>query len=352
MQRMRQLVEQGGRVVWSGPPPVLLFDGGDAREAWTSLFGADYSPQLDEGLLAPGRIVTFHGPLGSVTPQTILTDFLVDRIYPVTPRPETVTVATEQQHVVGTCRAFPGGGTATFLGYRPRDDQSRSLGYETRNWFDVLQSLGAYPPTGRCEGTNDNTEYVSRNSDYLACRFPNGTVTIARHFRDVKEDWPGGFARKEDDDREYIAQHPLPDDVLNLESLKVNGHEVTYSGRQVVAFRVNATGDLIGFAGVDCNQIMLNGRQFKFAENRVPVIAWGPVPASRQVPGGAVFQAVVHGQGTIRIPLADLPTSLKIVAEGPTPGSRGRDVSSRIEEGTLILEIGPNDSGRWLWGVE
>ena len=65
-----------------------------------------------------------------------------------------------------------------------------------------------------------------------------------------------------------------------------------------------------------------------------------------------MFQAVVHGQGTIRIPLVDLPTSLKIVAEGTTPGSRGHEVSSRIEEGTLILEIGPDDSGRWLWGVE
>ena len=286
-----------------------------------------------------------------MAPQTILTDFLVDRIYPVTPRPETATVVTEQQHIVGTCRTYPGNGTATFVGYRPRDDQSRSLGYETRNWFDVLQSLGAYPSTGRYEGTNDNTEYVSRTSDYLACRFPNGTVTIARHFCDVKEGWPGGFARKEDEDREYLARHPLPDDALRLQALKVNGHEVTFSGRQVVAFRLSATGDLSGFAGVDCNQITLDGREFVFAEHPVGVIAWGPVSPSRQIPGGAVFQAVVHGQGTIRIPLADLPANLKIVAEGATPGSRGHDVASRIDNGTLILEIGPADSGRWLWGV-
>ena len=45
LQLMRQLVEQGGRVVWSGPPPVVQFDGRDAREAWTSLFGVDYTPQ-------------------------------------------------------------------------------------------------------------------------------------------------------------------------------------------------------------------------------------------------------------------------------------------------------------------
>jgi len=34
-----------------------------------------------------------------------------------------------------------GGGSATFLGYRPRDDQSCSLGYETRNWFEVLHAI-------------------------------------------------------------------------------------------------------------------------------------------------------------------------------------------------------------------
>ncbi|MHB8955070.1 MAG: hypothetical protein ACYC4U_19010 [Pirellulaceae bacterium] len=351
LQLMHQLVEQGGRVVWSGPPPVLLFDGSDARSTWNTLFGVDYTPQHDEGLMAPGRNVTFHGLLGGVAPQTVLTDFLVDRIYPVTPRPETGTVATEQQHVVGTCRTSTGGGTATFLGYRPRDDQSQSLGYETRNWFEVLHALGAYSPTGRFEGINDNTEYVSRTSDYLACRFPNGTTTITRHFRDLKEGWPGGFARNEKEDREYLAQHPLPDDRLDLQALKVNGHEVTYCGRQVVSYRMNSTGELSGFAGVNCQQIVLDGRTFEFAEHPVPVIAWGPVPASRQVPGGAVFQAVVHGQGTVRIPLADLPTNLTIVAEGPTPGSRGHDVASRIENGLLILELGPNDSGRRLWGV-
>jgi hypothetical protein len=351
LEMMRQLVEQGGRVVWSGPPPVLLFDGSQAGEAWSTIFGVDYSPQFDEGLLAPGRIVSFQGPLRKVAQQTILTDFLVDRIYPVTPRADTQVAATVKQHTVATCRLYPGGGTATFLGYRPRDDQSRSLGYESRNWFEILSELGAYPSTGRFEGVNDNTEYVSRTSDYLACRFPNGTITIARHFREVEEGWPGGFARKEDEDRAYLALHPLPDDALSLESLKVNGHEVTYGGQQAVAFRMNSAGDLIGFAGVNCREITVDGRKFEFAEKPIPVIAWGPVATIRQIPGGAVFQTIVLGQGSIRIPLADLPRNLEIVAEGATPGSRGHIVTSRVEDNTLVLDIGPNDSGRWLWGV-
>ena len=82
----------------------------------------------------------------------------------------------------------------------------------------------------------------------------------------------------------------------------------------------------------------------------MPVIAWGPVAAERRIPGGAVFQAIVLGQGTVRIPSADLPRNLEIIAEGPTPGSRGHVVTSRVEDNTLVLDIGPNDSGRWLWG--
>ncbi len=350
LDMMCQLVEQGGRVVWSGPPPVLLFEGGPATGAWSDLFQVDYTPSRDEGLLSPGRMVTFQGVLQDVAPQTILTDFLVDRIYPVTARSDTQTVATVKQHTVGTCRAYPGGGTATFLGYRPRDDQSQSLGYESRNWFEVLTALGAYPPTGRFAGVNDNTEYISRTTDYLACRFPNGTIAVACHFRRVEEGWPGGFARKEDEDRAYLKQHSLPDDTLRLEAFQVHGHEVTYDGHQTVAWRVNDAGDLIAFAGIRCRGITVNGRTFEFADTPLAMIAWTPVAAERRVPGGAVFQAAVHGQGTVRIPLGDLPPNLEVFAEGPTPGSRGQAVPSRIEDRTLVLEIGPNEAGRWLWG--
>lgn len=351
LQKMREFVEQGGRLVWSGPPPVLTYEGDNALEAWCNLTGVDYGPAATEGLLMPGRIVTFHGPLQSVAPQTILTDFLVDHIYPVTPREGTAVVATQRDRVIGTHRALPSGGTVTFLGYRPRDDQAASLGYETRNWFEVLSALGAYGPTGRFADANDNTEHISRTTDLLACRFPNGTTTVARHFKDVEEGWPGGFARKAEEDQAYLAQHPLADDNLSLNGLKVNGHEVTYDGKSVVAWRVDAAGALIGFAGTHCQEITIDGRTTKFADQRVPVIAWAPVPAARQVAGGAVLQVIVGAPGTVRIPLSSLPPSLKLFTEGATPGSRGQEVTSRVEDGQLIIDVEPPFAGRWLWGV-
>ena len=345
------LVATGGRVVWSGPPPVLTYEEDNALEAWQDLFGVAYAPDFDEGLLAPGRRVEFEGSLDGVEAQEILTDFLVDRIYPVEPQAGTSAAARVAGRVVGTVRAGEGGGMAAFLGYRPRDDQSQSLGYETRNWFGVLTALGAYPPTGAFSGVNDNTEYLSRTTEYLACRFPNGAVAIARHFRTFVEGWPGGFARKEEEDNAYMEQRPLPDDTIRLERFQVNGHEVEYEGKQAMAFRVNERGELIAFAGSQAREVTIDGRQFQFADAPFWQVAWAPVSEERQVDGGALLQIMAHGQGLLRIPKGDLPDELTIVAQGPTPGSRGHEVPSQWDAGALVFEVTGKESGRWLWVV-
>jgi hypothetical protein len=49
--------------------------------------------------------------------------------------------------------------------------------------------------------------------------------------------------------------------------------------------------------------------------------------------------------------LGSLPPSLKLFTEGATPGSRGQEVASRVENGQLIIDVEPQLAGRWLWGV-
>ncbi|MBI4559202.1 MAG: hypothetical protein HY706_16580 [Candidatus Hydrogenedentes bacterium] len=351
LELMRGFTETGGRVIWSGPPPVLTWESENALGAWQDLFGVDYAPGQNEGLLAPGKEVRFEGILSGIAPQVIPTHFLVDRIYPVKPRENLAPVARVKDMIVGVHRNFPSGGTATFLGYRPRDDQSRSLGYESRNWFEMLATLGAYPPSGKFAGVNDNTEYLSRTTDFLTCRFPNGAVAIARHFRETEEDWPGGFARNEAEDRAYLERVPPPSDKLELREFKVNGHTVTYNGEQAMAFRVNEAGDLVAFAGSGSKEVSINGKTFVFADQELPQIAWAPVPAERRVDGGAILQLMVHGSGTIRIPDAGMPQSLALVVEGPVPGSRDKTIPHRRENGSLTADLMPHTSGRWIYAV-
>lgn len=337
---LKNFVSAGGRLVWSGPPPVLTFEGEPALAAWQDLFGVDYRPGAAEGLISPGKTVRFDGPLAGVAPQTILTGFLVDRVYPVTPRPGTVAVATVSRQIAGTTR-----GTATFLGFRPRDDQSASLGYETRTWFDVLSLLGAYPGAG-------NTELVSRTSPYLAARFPNGATAIAPHFRDYEEGFPGGFSRDEKQDAAYLQEHPLAPAPLRLRDFEVNGHTVTYEGAYAVAFRVDAQQRLVAFAGRNAHQIALNGRTTVFADRDVEEVAWAPVLAARRVPNGAVVQILARGNAELRIPAPGLTSAAIVYAEGSAPGTQGAKVPSRVEAGTLLLQLTPALSGRPLYVVE
>ncbi|MBI5091423.1 MAG: hypothetical protein HZB26_03155 [Candidatus Hydrogenedentes bacterium] len=351
LELMKAFAESGGRVVWSGPPPVLTLEGDSALDTWQGLFGVDYEPGASEGVIAPAKMVSFDGPFAKVAPQTVPTDLLVDRVYPVTPKEGTVAAGRMKGWTVATHRAVPGGGSLTFLGYRPRDDQSKSLGYETRNWFEVLDTLGAYPASGKFAGVNDNTDYVSRTSDFLTCRFPNGAVAVARHFRELDEDWPGGFARKPEEDKAYLDTHPLPSESLELKDFGVNGHSVTYTGSQAMCFRVSEAGDLIAFSGRGCKGVAVDGREFVFSDQELGQICWAPVPEARRVEKGAVVQLMVGGAGTVRIPAASIPEGVGLVSEGSTLGSRGAAIPSRRENGALVFEITPEIAGRWIFGV-
>ena len=345
LEMMREFSEGGGRVIWSGPPPVLTREGRPCLGEWQAIFGVEYAPGQNEGLSSPGRRVIFEGTLKDVTEQTVLTDFLVDRIYPVEPWVGTVAAASVKGRTVGTHRTVKGGGSATFLGFRPRDDQAASLGYETRTWYEVLDALGAYPGA-------DNTERISRTTEYLACRFPNGATAIARHFRGVEEDWPGGFARDEKWDKEWLAKNPLPVDETSLKDFRVNGHVVSYEGMGPVAFRVDEEKNLIAFCGGgDSTRITVDGKEFVYADQPTPQISWAPVPEERRVPGGAAAIIMVYGFGTWHIPTAGLPSEVELVAHGSRPGSRGEVIPSRREGDRITFSTDPTTSGRWIYAV-
>ncbi|HQP98283.1 MAG TPA: hypothetical protein PLY86_07505 [bacterium] len=346
---MRTLIESGGRVIWSGPPPLVDRDGDAVLQEWEDLFGVDYEPVLTIGTYAPGRVIQFEGALGGVDPQTILTHLLVDRIYPVTPRETAICAARVRERIVGTTRKLNSGGMACFLGYRPRDDQSQSLGYETRNWFEVLDTLGAYPPASELSGGNDNTDSVSRTTNYLTCRFPNGAVSIAPHLRTVEEDWEGGFARNEEKDQEYLKRVPPPSDEIVLDGFRVNGHVINYRGRSAVTFRINKNSELIGFAGSGADRIAIDGKETVFGDRPLGEIAWAPVPQDRRVENGAVLQIRVNGAGKITIPLEKEYRSPHLYAEGGKPGSRGKEIPCTISGNALMFEADGSFSNRWLY---
>ena len=344
LELMDQFAASGGRVIWSAAPPRLDREGQPILEQFSKLFGISVLPSPDGwGMIAPGHQINFEGDLGSVASQTVLTDFLVDHLHPVLPQAGTQIIARSGKHIVGTLREH-GLGKLVYLGYRPRDDQSQSMGYESRNWFEVLHALGAYAGT-------DNPSVISRSTDVLACRFPNRAITLAPHLRTLEEAWYGGFSRKPDDDLETLKRLELPTDRLQLESFAVGGHLVDYQGRGAMAFRLNDAGNLIAFAGHDCSSITVNGKRFEFADRKVAQIGWAPVSKARQLEHGARLIVWCDTAAMLQIPTDDPTTAMKFFAEAGKPGSLGSVVTSKLEHGHWPLEITPESAGRWIYGI-
>lgn len=337
LSMLEQFVERGGRLVWSGPPPRLDLDGQNVLARWRRLVGAVDGDFGREGQMAAGGTIAFAGALAAVPAQAVLTDLLVDLTYPVAPAEGAEVVATLAGRPVGLHRRL-GKGTVTFLGFRPRDDQSASLGAESRTWFETLRALGAYPRSRPDAPADDNPAVVSRTSPWLATRFPNGAIALAVHYRSHVESWSGGFNRDPAADRAALERNPLPSDSLALDDLPVAGHRVGYRGHRVLMFRVDDKGRLLAFGGYQTQGIRIDGREHRLADRPVDFLAFAPVPESSRVPGGAVMTVWAPGDAEVRVPLPDGPTSPRVFGEGAHAGAPGAEVPVRVENGQLVLK--------------
>lgn len=342
LEMLRALADGGGTVVWSGPAPVLGVDGAPARAAWEDLFGVRADPVWIDGYPAPGRQVVFEGLLGHLPPQTILTDFPVDRVHPVTPGADARTLARVPHGVVGTLRPV-GAGQAVYLGFRPRDDQSASLGYESRHWFEILRALGGH-------AGDDDPQALSRTTDWFCCAFPNGAVGVAPHFRRTEEDWQGGFGRDAAADGAYLERCPPPSETIALEGFRIAGRRIDYRGHGWMTVRPDAAGVPVAFAGQGCDRIAVDGVETVFADAPVEEIGWAPVPPEARVDGGAVLRLWCRGAATLSIPV-DADGALAVVAEGASPGSRGEALEARRDGGRLVVTVEAAHAGRWLYAV-
>jgi hypothetical protein len=309
---------------------------------WQELFGIKSLLFNKSGRFAAGWQVVFNDILKKVPPQIILTDFLVDHIYPVEPSEAVSVLAKIGNEVIGTHKVHTSSGTTSFLGFRPRDDQAASLGYETRTWFEILTALNAYPHSGGVADLNDNPSVVSRTTPFVACRFPNGTISIAPHFCRYVENWPGGFHRDQKQDEEILRNYPLPSPDLKLTKFRVAGHEIDYQGFLTVAFRLQDE-RLIAFAGQNCNAITLNGVEHEFANQQLLLAAWAPVLPSRQIPGGAVMELWVEGEAEMQIPVLEMVSKCKLYSQGQTIDSLGEQIDCSCAGGILRF----NSSKSW-----
>ncbi|WP_298650932.1 hypothetical protein [uncultured Proteiniphilum sp.] len=335
LDMLAQFMENGGKVLWFGTPPLLDSQGKDCTAQWQQLSGIRYQHDGYRGEIAAGKEITFSGSFAGVSPQTILTDFLVDRIYPADPNGSEV-VARCDGKTVGV-KTDHGKGAFYYLGFRPRDDQSQSLGYEARTLFELLHAADAYPATGRVANANDNPSVVSRTSDYFVTTFPNTTTMVVRHYRTHRENWHEGFSRDAERDAQALAVNPLPTDTIELDNMAVNGHRVTYNGKLSMAFRTDDKNHLTAFIGNHCKDIIIDGRKYIFAKQPLAKIVF--IPETKE--GTTVYQIQITGTGQVALPIAP---------GGKTPVVKlgEKIIPSKVKGEQLLLDIDGTLSGKWL----
>jgi len=342
---MKKMSEAGGRVIWFGPPPVLDGQGKLCTDTWNSLFGITYKPSSFPGQVAPGKIISFRNSFSKIPSQVILTDFLVDHVYPVELKAGAELLAEVNGLSVGS-RKNAGKGSVYFFGFRPRDDQSASLGYETNTLFNILAFAGAYPSTGKYREVNDNTEYVSRTSDYLTTRFPNGSTVVVRHYRTHRENWLDGFSRNDSLDNIALKENPLPTDHIDLKDFRVNGHTLTYTGRLITAFNTGKDGRLTAFEGHHCNQVTVDGKHYQLSDKILPTIVWDESDENEAQSMKAVLKVYAEGEGQVYVPVQQGLKGIKVVTQ---TGNTVKPSFATLDRDLVKLTINGQTSGKWIY---
>ena len=334
---MSRFAQKGGRVIWCGCPPLIDSKGINCSAEWAELFGVNYTFDSYMGEIAAGRKISFMNSFREIPDQVILTDFLVDHIYPVSLNKNCEILAGSGGKILGT-GVQSGKGKAYYFGFRPRDDQSASLGYESRILFEILNWTGAYKETGKFPLVNDNPAYVSRTTDYLATQFPNRSNMIVKHYRTHAENWEGGFSRNPENDARSLSVNPMPSDTLILEELKINGHQVSYKGKQYVVFRTDSLNNLIAFEGHNCRELKIDGVLYSFSANPFETITFAKADDRKMN-----YFAVLTGKGKVSLPVP-AGTGKKLKVTSPDK----KKVPFRVVDGNIELVITPELSGKRL----
>jgi hypothetical protein len=270
----------------------------------------------------------------------VLTDLLPDFMYPVVPGEGASVSATLEGRTVGTVKEYPSSGRAVYLGFRPRDDQSRSTGRDVATLFDILTRLGSYSEGG--------AEALSRpaGSRYIVNRFPNGAVSLANHMRTLREGWYGSFFRDEEEDAKILQHVELTPDAIELDELELFGRRISYAGKGALTYRLDACGRLDGFAGRNTTGITIGGTVWRFTDTPAD-IAWLRL-ADEDLETGVAEAYAVKCSEPCRLRLPFDGTGTQAAFCGNDLHEVRRSMEFTASRGTTVIDIGRKEQGQWL----
>ena len=332
---IQRYVNCGGTVIWCSMPALRE----DASDLWREIFGIEAFAFDKRGVPAMGASVHFDG-FEAVKDMQILSELFPDYVYPVTAA-DAAVAATLADQVVGTVKAYPGGGKAVYLGFRVRDDQSGSTGEDVDTLFALLRALGCYDPEG-CEA-------ASRPADkrYIYNRFPNGCISLCNHFRTFRElPWPGGFYRDEEKDNAFMRDIPMPPHDITLQQMEVCGHRISYQGEGIVTYRYDAQFGLQAFAGRNTCGICIDGKNYQLTQTPAD-ISWGKVD-ERLLDTALQSAYMLKCSKAGRVTLPFDATGMKLALCKNHTLVPLETYPYRTEGGMTIVELDASAAGSWM----
>lgn len=256
---IEKFLSVGGKVLWMSIPALFDSNGADMTSRFKTIFGIDTIIDAYAGEKHKDEAISFSGRLANVKAMPILTDFLVDMVYPCTPAEGAEAVAAINGKTAAVCKEYPNGGLALYAGCRLRDDQSCSLGEDIDTLFKVLCAMEAYRP--------NSLEVKSRTTGapYLMNTFADGSFACASHFREIYESWEGKFFREPEYDDMILAGRAPIDNTITLNETLL-GHAIEYSGNAFMAYRLNKNGTPEAFFGSNTDGITVDGVKYTYTD--------------------------------------------------------------------------------------
>ena len=337
LELIKAFVKQGGTVIWCSAP--ALQEEGNILALWKEIFGIRELDFAYSGLKAKDETVRFVG-MKDVKDMRILTDFLPDFIYPVHTNDARVICEIGNQ-TLGTIKEYAGGGKAVYLGFRPRDDQSCSLGEDTDTLFSVLRELGCYEENG-CEASSRPAD-----SPYIYNHFPNGTVTMTNHIRRLRDRmWEPTFFRDQKKDEAFMKTAAVTPREIGLDKMPILGHCITYEGTGILSYRYDTAAGLYGFGGNETTGIQIDEKEYRFTETPVKLV-WSKIDG--ELLDSHIRQAYVlrcNTETRVKMPFDAAGMQCALCQDEALEPMEAYPF--RVEGGETIIEIDSAARGKWV----
>lgn len=326
---INEFVNRGGKLLWTSIPPRLFEPHASSCFCeWSKLFGLKEDLDSAEEIYAKDKKVEFVGYLSGIEPMSIPTRLFPDKVYRLTTETAEPAALLEGKPI-GFMKNL-GKGKLVYLGFRVRDNQSEGM----FTLFKVLEKIGSYPQS--------SAELLSHHTPYFFAQFPNGTISVARHYYRLVEDWTGEFFRKEEKPREY------PSTWISLRDKKIWNHIVSYEGDRVMSYKLNAKSNLISFAGYSTTGIKIDGIEYKLIDKPGDVL-FARITEDRLFPDIAqcwVIYSSTSGPFTFLMPLESIS---RAVVLDKTQTYIAKDVTRKLSLNVEGLNISGNYRERFVY---